>query len=238
MHSLASLRIKIFADGADLPSMQALNADPLIKGLTTNPTLMRKAGITDYLAFARSALAFITTKPLSLEVFSDDFPTMDAQARRLAALSPNVYVKIPITNSHGRSSLDLIRNLALDGIKVNVTAILTLPQVRALTLALESQTPAIVSVFAGRIADTSIDPIPLIRQAKLLLEPTNAELLWASTREPLNITQADRAGADIITVPPDILAKAVALHHYDLPRLSLETVQMFARDAASAGYTL
>jgi transaldolase len=216
-----------------------LYAKPYIRGLTTNPTLMRKAGIKDYEAFARDILGTVTAKPLSLEVFSDEFPEMRRQALRLASWGANVYVKIPITNSRGESALPLIRELGAEGVKLNVTALLTLPQVAGVAAALPVGLPAVVSVFAGRIADTGVDPMPLMRAAgALLADRPKAELLWASTREVLNILQAQACGCAIITVPHDILAKAAALLGQDLSALSLDTVRMFAKDAAACGFQL
>ncbi len=239
MPSLNNLRVKIYADGADLSGMVELNSRAYIQGLTTNPTLMHKAGITDYEAFAREVLSTVTTKPLSLEVFSDDFPEMKRQALRIASWGSNVYVKIPITNTRGQSSLPLVSELASAGVKVNVTAILTLDQVRETVAALSEAVPAVVSVFAGRIADTGVDPMPVMRAAKeLLRERPQAELLWASVREVLNIIQAEECGCDIVTVQHDLLAKAAKLLGYDLAALSLETVKMFAADAAAAGFRL
>jgi transaldolase len=216
-----------------------LYAKPYIRGLTTNPTLMRKAGIKDYEAFARDILGTVTAKPLSLEVFSDEFPEMRRQALRLASWGANVYVKIPITNSRGESALPLIRELGAEGVKLNVTALLTLPQVAGVAAALPVGLPAVVSVFAGRIADTGVDPMPLMRAAgALLADRPKAELLWASTREVLNILQAQACGCAIITVPHDILAKAASLLGQDLGALSLDTVRMFAKDAAACGFQL
>jgi transaldolase len=239
MKTLNDLKIQIFADGADKPGMLALYANPLIKGLTTNPTLMRKAGISDFEAFARDVLQTIREKPLSLEVFSDEFPEMKRQALKIAAWGANVYVKIPITNTRGESALPLIRELAAQRVKLNVTAILTLEQVRGVADALHADVPAVVSVFAGRIADTGVDPVPLMRESLSLLENRpKAELLWASVREVLNIFQADDCGCHIVTVPHDILNKAIKLAGMDLGALSLDTVKMFAADAQAAGFTL
>jgi len=236
---LRELSVKIFADGADKPGMLSLNADPLIQGLTTNPTLMKKAGITDYEAFAKDILQTITHKPLSLEVFSDEFPEMKRQALKLASWASNVYVKIPITNTRGESSLPLVRELGQEGVPLNVTAILTLDQVRGVAGALNPEVPSVVSVFAGRIADTGVDPEPLMRASRCLLEgQPKAELLWASVREVLNIFQADACGCDIVTVPHSILEKAAKLIGTSLAELSLDTVRMFAKDAESAGYKL
>ncbi|MEY3608185.1 MAG: hypothetical protein RLZZ447_973 [Verrucomicrobiota bacterium] len=239
MKSLQELTIQLYADGADRAGILELYAKPYIRGLTTNPSLMRKAGIKDYEAFARDILGTVTAKPLSLEVFSDEFPEMRRQALRLASWGANVYVKIPITNSRGESALPLIRELGAQGVKLNVTALLTLPQVAGVAAALPANVPAVVSVFAGRIADTGVDPMPVMRAAgALLAERPKAELLWASTREVLNILQAQACGCAIITVPHDILAKAASLLGQDLGALSLDTVRMFAKDAAACGFQL
>jgi transaldolase len=239
MPSLSDLKIQIYADGADKAGILALYAKPYIKGLTTNPTLMNKAGIKDYEAFARDILQTVTAKPISLEVFSDDFSEMKRQALKIAGWGKNVYVKIPITNSHGKSSLPLIRELAQQKVQLNITAILTLAQVRDVAAALNPAIPSVVSVFAGRIADTGVDPMPLMREGRTLLKgQPKAELLWASVREVLNILQAEACGCDIVTVQHDILGKAAKLLGMDLTALSLDTVQMFARDAAAAGFKL
>ena len=239
MQALESLGVKIFADGADLEGMISLYRNPLIKGLTTNPTLMRKAGIQDYESFAKDALAFIKDKPISFEVFSDEFPEMKRQALKIRDWQQNVYVKIPITNSRGETSIPLIRELAQENVQLNVTAILTLKQVREVGQALYPDVPAVVSVFAGRVADTGRDPVPLMSASKVLLEELpKAELLWASVREVLNLIQADHCGCDIVTVPHDILNKALKLVGMDLGALSLDTVKMFAQDAEKAGFTL
>jgi len=239
MKTLADLKVKIFADGADKPGMVSLNANPLIKGMTTNPTLMRKAGLTDFEAFAKDILQTITVKPLSLEVFSDDFPEMKRQALKIAAWAQNVYVKIPITNTRGESSLPLVKELAASGVKLNITAILTLDQVKGVAQSLNPQVPSVVSVFAGRIADTGVDPMPIMLESrKLLAGLPQAELLWASVREVLNIFQADDCGCAIVTVPHDILGKAIKMVGTDLGALSLDTVKMFAADAQAAGFKL
>jgi len=239
MKTLSTLRVKLYADGADKAGMLQLNGNPLIKGMTTNPTLMRKAGLTDFEAFARDILQSITQKPISLEVFSDDFLEMRRQALKINGWAKNVYVKIPITNTRSESSLPLIRELAAEGVKLNVTAILTLDQVKGVAGALNSKVPSVVSVFAGRIADTGVDPMPLMRECKKILAGLpQAELLWASVREVLNIFQADDCGCEIVTVPHDILAKAQKLTGMDLQALSLDTVKMFAADAAAAGFKL
>jgi transaldolase len=236
---LQNLRVKIFADGADKAGMLALNSNPLIKGMTTNPTLMRKAGIQNYEAFAKEILASVTTKPISFEVFSDDFPEMRRQALKIASWQKNVYVKIPITNTRGESALPLVRQLAGDGVQLNITAILTLDQVRSTSEALNPAVPSVVSVFAGRIADTGRDPAHIMRQSLELLESRpKAELLWASVREVLNIFQADDCGCHIVTVPHDILGKALKLSGMDLSALSLDTVKMFAQDAQAAGFSV
>jgi transaldolase len=234
MGELSRLRVKLFADGADRAEMLALRADPLIRGFTTNPTLMRKAGVTDFEAFARDVLASIPDLPVSFEVFDDAFPEMERQARKIGGWGDNVYVKIPVTNTRRESSMDLIRRLAHSGVKVNVTAILTLGQVRDAAAALGGGAPACVSVFAGRIADTGRDPVPLMAAAvELVTVYPNVELIWASPRELLNVFQADGVGCHIITSTSDILRK-LKLVGKDLGEYSLETVQMFHRDAAES----
>lgn len=237
--SLQNLRVRIFADGADKAGMLSLNANPVIRGMTTNPTLMRKAGIKDYEAFAKEILTSVTTKPISFEVFSDDFPEMRRQALKIASWQKNVYVKIPITNTRRESSLPLIRQLAGEGVQLNITAILTLQQVRGTAEALNPAVPSVVSVFAGRIADTGRNPESIMRQSlELLQRQPKAELLWASVREVLNIFQADDCGCHIVTAPHDILAKALKLAGMDLADLSLDTVKMFAQDAQAAGFSV
>ncbi len=239
MRTLKDLKIKIFADGADRKGMMDLNANPLIKGLTTNPTLMRKAGIADFEVFARDILQGITEKPVSFEVFSDDFSEMKRQALKINGWARNVYVKIPITNTLGESSLALIKELAGDGVKLNITAILTLAQVNGVAQSLNPRVPSLVSVFAGRIADTGVDPVPQMIECKRILKGLpSAELLWASVREVLNIFQANDCGCEIVTVPHDILNKALKLAGTGLPEMSLDTVKMFANDAKAAGFTL
>jgi transaldolase len=236
---LQGLSVKIFADGADKAGMLSLSANPLISGLTTNPTLMRKAGISNYEQFARDILSGITEKPISFEVFSDEPAEMRRQALLIASWGSNVYVKIPVTNTRGESMTPLIHALAQEGVKLNVTALLTLRQVADVSAALVESVPAVVSVFAGRIADTGTDPEPLMRASRCLLEERPlAELLWASVREVLNIFQAERCGCDIVTVPHDILAKAMKMAGSSLAAVSLDTVRMFASDAAAAGFTL
>lgn len=238
-HPLHRLTVKVFADGADRTGMINLYNNPLIAGLTTNPTLMRKVGISDYECFAKDILGVITDKPISFEVFSDEPEEMRRQARRIASWGSNVYVKIPITNTRGESMTPLIRGLANEGTKLNVTAILTLQQVSQVAQGLSESVPAVVSVFAGRIADTGVNPEPFMQASKCLLESRPlAELLWASVREVLNIFQADRCGCDIVTVPHEILNKALKMAGADLAAISLDTVRMFAADAAAAGFTL
>jgi transaldolase len=237
--TLEALSVKIFADGADLEGIIDLYRKPFIKGLTTNPTLMRKVGISDYEAFARSVLEKVTNKPISFEVFSDEFPEMRRQALKIRDWQENVYVKIPITNTRAESALPLIAELATEGVKVNVTAILTLEQVKGVAGALKKEVPSVVSVFAGRIADTGVDPLPLMKESlKAIGSLPSAELLWASVREVLNIFQAAVCGCHIVTVPHDILAKAIKLGGTDLTELSLDTVRMFYQDAAAAGFRL
>ena len=235
---LDQLKIKIFGDGADLEQMLELAKKPYVKGFTTNPTLMRKAGVTDYVAFARRALEDITDKPISFEVFTDELDEIHAQAREISSWAPNVYVKVPVTNTKGESTEEVVRALTSSGAQVNVTGILTLPQVETVTGALDGGAPSIVSVFAGRVADTGVDPVPHMAKA---LEMTNtvptAELLWASPRELLNIVQADVIGCDIITVTEDVLAKLPLLGK-ELAEYSLDTVTMFYRDAHESGFTL
>lgn len=238
MKPLSEPKVKIFADGADKAGMLEMYRDPLIKGFTTNPTLMRKAGVSRYETFALDVLQAIPDRPISFEVFSDEFDEMERQARKITSWGTNVYVKIPVTNTRKESSLDLIQTLAGAGIKVNVTAMMTLDQVRDVCGALAYGPPAFVSVFAGRIADTGRDPVPLMAAAVELVRPyPNVELLWASPRELLNIFQADSIGCHIITATNDILDK-LRLVGKDLHEYSLETVKMFRDDAIKAGYTL
>lgn len=238
MSRVADLGVKIFADGADIAGILALAKNPVIKGFTTNPTLMRKAGIADYEAFAHEVLAAIKDRPVSFEVFADDNDGMLAQARVIGSWAPNVNVKIPITNTRGEFCGPVISALSAEGIAVNVTAIMTVDQVRAVAGCLRAETPAIVSVFAGRIADTGRDPLPLMSECLTILSTLpRAELLWASPRELLNIFHADQIGCHIITVTSDLLAKLSGVGK-DLGRYSLETVQMFHRDAEAAGYAI
>jgi transaldolase len=238
MSRIADIKVKLFADGADYDGMVKLAQNPVIKGFTTNPTLMRKAGVTDYQAFARKVLTAIPDRPVSFEVFADDFASMAEQARTLATWGPNVNVKIPVTNTKGQSSNELIRALSSEGIVLNITAIFTLDQVRAVADAVDPDTRAIVSVFAGRIADTGIDPVPHMLACKQILgSRPKAELLWASSRELLNIFQAEECGCDIVTVPNDLLSR-LDLIGKDLAVYSRETVQTFYKDASAAGYQI
>ena len=238
MKPVDQLSVKIFADGADLAGMLELYGKPYIKGFTTNPTLMRKAGISDYRAFARQVLQAIPDRPISFEVFSDEFGEMERQAQEIASWGNNVYVKIPVTNTRRESACDLIRRLSRSGVKLNVTALLTLEQVRDVTAAVAGGASACVSVFAGRIADTGYDPVPLMDAAvEMLRVAPNAELIWASPRELLNIFHAEAVGCHIITVTHDILKK-LALVGKNLDDYSLDTVKMFFDDATKAGFAL
>jgi transaldolase len=238
MNSIERLKIKIFADGADKAGMLEMAAKPYIKGLTTNPTLMRKAGIADYRSFAREIIEAIPDKPISFEVFSDEFHEMERQALEIAGWGENVYVKIPVTNTRKEPSYDLVRRLSRKGVKVNITAMTTLLQVRDVAASIAGGAPCYVSVFAGRVADTGVDPVPLMTEAVGLLLPCpNAELIWASPRELLNIFQANGIGCHIITVTNDILKK-LGLVGKDLDAFSLETVKMFHDDARNAGFKL
>jgi transaldolase len=238
LRDVRSLKVKLFADGADLAGMKEMAADPLIKGFTTNPTLMRKAGISDYKAFAREVLGVIPDRPVSFEVFADRFEEMEAQAREIASWGNNVYVKIPVTNTGKQFSGPLIERLSKAGVTLNVTAVLTLEQVERITERLDARTPAIISVFAGRIADTGRDPMPIMEKAvQIMRAKPRAELIWASPRELLNVFQADTVGCHIITATNDILKK-LALVGKDLDAYSLETVEMFYKDAKAAGYTI
>ncbi|WP_269715455.1 transaldolase [Caulobacter sp. NIBR2454] len=234
----APVKLKLFGDGASLDDFAKLHAEGRVTGFTTNPTLMYRAGITDYAAFAHKLLAVIPDMPISFEVFSDDFEEMERQARLIASWGENAYVKIPITNTKGESSLPLVEKLSREGVKLNVTAILTLAQAAGTIAALDVKTPGIVSIFAGRIADTGVDPMPIMRAAvAMAADKPKAEILWASTREVLNIYQARDCGCHIITATPDILKK-MDMAEMDLRELSLETVAMFRRDAVAAGFSL
>jgi transaldolase len=236
--SLDHLKVKIFADGADLESLLTLAANPLIQGFTTNPTLMRKAGIGDFEAFAREVLEHIQDRPISFEVFSDDFDEMERQARLIAGWGENVYVKIPVSDTRGVPSYDLLARLADASIKLNVTALMTPRQVHDVAVKLAGVPSAFVSIFAGRVADTGRDPMPLVAESLAALESTpEIELIWASPRELLNIFQADALGCHVITVTSDVLNK-LKLVGYDLDAYSLDTVKMFHTDATAAGYRL
>lgn len=238
MYPVADLKVKIFADGADRATMLELYQKPFIRGFTTNPTLMRKAGIKNYESFAREMLEAIPDRPISFEVFADEFPEMERQARKIATWGTNVYVKVPVTNTRRESSLQLICRLANAGIKQNVTALMTLRQVKDVCQVLGGGPPSQVSVFAGRIADTGRDPVPLMAAAVQLIEScSNVELIWASPRELLNIWQADEIGCHIITVTDEILRK-LALAGKDLLDFSLDTVVMFHQDALRSGFAL
>jgi transaldolase len=238
MNAPLEFKVKVFADGADKAGMLQMYRNPVIQGFTTNPTLMRKAGVSDYESFALDILRAIPDRPISLEVFSDDFEDMERQARKIGGWGSNVYVKIPVTNTAGRSSVPLLGALVRAGVKVNVTALMTLDQVREVGAALGGGPPACVSVFAGRIADTGRDPVPLMAAAVELLRPyPNVELIWASPRELLNIVQANAIGCHIITATNDILNK-LNLFGKDLHDFSLDTVKMFREDALKAGYSL
>ena len=235
---LEQMKIKIFSDGADLDSIQEAYQKKVVKGFTTNPTLMAKAGVTNYLTFAREMLRSVTDLPVSFEVFSDDFDGMRRQALLLNELAPNVYVKIPITNTKRESACPLIRELSHRGIKLNITAMMTLGQVRDVAAALHPDSSAFVSVFAGRIADSGRDPLPIMREALEILRPLpKAELLWASPREALNLIQAEEIGCHIITITPDLLAKTKNFGK-NLDDFSLETVKMFYNDATKSGFSL
>ena len=235
---LADLKVKLFADGADRAGILRMYANPLIRGFTTNPTLMRKAGVTDYEAFAKDVLRAVADRPISFEVFADEFAEMERQALKISGWGENVYTKIPVTNTRGESSLDLVCRLARQGVKLNVTALMTLQQVKEVAAALAGGPAAYVSMFAGRIADTGRDPVPIMAEAVDILRPyPNIELIWASPRELLNIFQANAVGCHIITATHDLLHK-LTLVGKDLGDYSLDTVKMFHRDAAQAGYEL
>lgn len=239
MKKIADLTVKIFADGANIDGIKEMYRNPLIKGFTTNPTLMRAAGISNYKGFAEDVLRVVPDRPVSFEVFADDLDEMEAQALEIASWGDNVYVKIPVTNTKGAFCGPIIQRLSAKGVKLNVTAVFTLQQVRGIADALAPETPAIVSVFAGRIADSGIDPVPLMTKAADLLRSSRpkSELLWASPRELLNILQADESGCGIITVTNDVLKK-LTLIGKNQDEYSLETVKMFYNDAKAAGYTI
>jgi transaldolase len=236
--TLKEMKIKIFSDGADIDSIIDGYQKGIAKGFTTNPTLMAKAGITNYIAFAKEVLKVVTDLPVSFEVFSDEFEEMRYQAHKINELAPNVYVKIPVTNTKRQSAAPLIRDLHNEGIKLNITAILSLRQVQEVYDALNPDVSAFVSVFAGRVADTGRDPLPLMKQALELIRPkSKAELLWASPREVFNLMQAELMGCHIITITPDLLAKA-SKFGMDLEDLSLDTVKMFYNDATKSGFKI
>lgn len=236
MKSFKDLKIKIFADGANVGEMKRVYSEGLVKGFTTNPTLMKKDGVTDYVSFAKDLLSVIKDMPVSFEVFSDDFETMEKQARLIGSWGDNVYIKIPVTNTKAEKSNKIIHKLSSDGLKLNITAILTVKQTEEVMEAVSSDTKSIISVFAGRIADTGIDPVPIMMKCKETVSKNkNAELLWASSRELLNIMQAENCGCDIVTVTNDIIKKLPMIGK-DLDELSLDTVKMFYNDAAAAGY--
>ena len=238
MKRLSDLSVKVFADGADRAGIREMYRHPLIKGFTTNPTLMRKAGISDYEAFARQIVADVPDRHLSFEVFSDEFEEMEQQARQIASWGKNVYVKVPVTNTRGESAVPLVATLARAGVKTNVTAVFTLRQVSEVCTAIGGRAPAVVSVFAGRIADAGVDPVPVMSAARELVAVyPQVELLWASPREVFNIFQADACGCHIITVANDLLKKLDSVGK-DLDLFSLETVRMFRSDAIKAGFSL
>ena len=238
MKKIEDLKVKIFSDGADKKDMLEMNSKTFIKGLTTNPTLMKKAGIKDYELFAKDILSTIKEKPISFEVFSDDFSDMERQAMEITSWADNVYVKIPITNTKKETSKELIKRLAGRKVKLNITAIMTLDQVKTVLSVLDNKVPSIISVFAGRIADTGEDPIPLMKEClkEIKINP-KSELLWASPRELLNVIQADQIGCHIITVTKDIINK-LKLINYDLNEYSLDTVKKFYNDAAEANFKI
>lgn len=236
--SISDLHVRLFADGASLKEIESLAVNPLIKGFTTNPTLMRQAGVKDYVAFARDVLEIIADRPVSFEVFADDLPTMAAQAREIASWGANVYAKVPVTTTKGEFTGPILSTLSAEGVRLNITALLTLEQVAAVGEALHPDSPAVVSVFAGRIADTGVNPIGVMSRARAILEGRpKAELLWASPRELLNVFHAEEAGCHIITVGHDLLKK-LTLVGKDLKEYSLETVIMFHRDAKAAKYVI
>ncbi|MDQ3021675.1 MAG: transaldolase [Bacteroidota bacterium] len=236
MPNIKDLKIKIFADGANVNDMKKIYSEGIVSGFTTNPTLMKKDGVKDYVRFAKDVLSEIKDLPISFEVFTDDFDSMERQAREIGSWGENVYVKIPVTNTKGKGSYELIKKLSSDGLRLNITAVLTVEQVENVSKNIDKKTPVIVSLFAGRIADTGRDPVPYIQDSlKILKDLSNAELLWASSRELLNIFQAEECGCHIITVTNDLLKK-LPLINKDLQELSLDTVKMFHNDAGSAGY--
>lgn len=238
MKSIHDLKIKLFSDGADWDSMMKMYRDNVVEGFTTNPSLMKKAGVTDYESFARKLLQAIPDMPISFEVFSDEFDQMEKEARKIATWGSNLYVKIPVTNTRGQSSAPLVKKLSAEGFKLNVTAILTIQQVKTVADALAPDVDSIISVFAGRIADAGCDPAPIMKECmKIVKSKPRIELLWASTRELFNIFQAEECGCHIITVPPSILQK-LSLVGRSLEEYSLNTVKTFYKDASDAGYKI
>ena len=238
MASVAELRVKLFADGADLSAIRDLASNPLIKGFTTNPTLMRKAHVDDYATFAQELLEVVPDRPISFEVFSDDFPEMEEQALEIASWGPNVYVKIPVTDTLGNFTGSLINRLVEATVQVNVTAVMTTQQVKRIAECLSSDVPSCISVFAGRVADTGVDPVPVVAEAVRLVESLNrTEIIWASPRELLNVFQAESVGCHIITATTNVLDK-LNLVNKDLLEYSLDTVKMFRNDALAAGYSI
>jgi transaldolase len=238
MKGLKQFKIKLYADGADLKEMVGAYNEGIVSGFTTNPTLMRKAGVKNYEEFARAALKAIPDLPISFEVFSDELDGMEREARKIAGWGKNAYIKIPVTNTKGENTAPLVKKLSMDGLQLNVTAILTIEQVKQVSNALSPATPSVVSVFAGRIADTGRDPVPIMKEAVSILKSNKkAELLWASTRELMNLVQAESCGCHIITITNDILKKVPMLGK-DLKELSLDTVKMFYNDAQGAGYKI
>ena len=235
---MAKLKIKIFSDGADIETMKAMNDSELIQGLTTNPTLMKKSGISNYESFAQKVLTFVNEKPISFEVFSDDFDEMYYQAKKISSWGRNVYVKIPIINTKGESAFNLIKKLNNEDIKVNITAILSIEQIKSIKLAINKNVQNFISIFAGRIADTGIDPVKIFSESLALFRDVpNSEFIWASPREVYNVRQANDIGCHIITLTSDLINK-LSLFDYDLEKYSLDTVMMFYRDAKEAGYNI
>jgi len=236
--NIRDLEVKIFADGADAPSMLKAREEGIVKGFTTNPTLMKKAGVKSYEEFAKNVLRHITDLPVSFEVLSDDFDLMEKEAREIGGWAENIYIKIPITNTKGKYSYELIERLSADGLKINVTAMLSVEQAKPLVDVLDKDTPSIISIFAGRVADTGIDPLPIMKEViSIFKKQSNAEVLWASPRELLNIFQANDIGCHIITVTNEVLSKSKFIG-MDLEELSLETVKMFYNDAVSSGFKI
>ncbi len=232
------IKVKIYADGADITKMKNIYKGGLVKGFTTNPSLMKKAGVTDYTGFAQEAVSAIPDMSISFEVFADDFATMEKEAEKIAAFGKNVFVKIPITNTKGESSVPLIKRLVEKNIQVNVTAIFTIEQVKETVAVLKDGLPSIVSIFAGRVADTGVDPMPLMKEAAVLChQKKGVELLWASSRELINVMQAEECGADIITCTPEIIAK-IPMIGTDLLQMSLDTVKTFNKDIKASGLSI